>query len=313
MSVSANFIAFRSQYLIPSSTVSSICYRYKRITKRLNKDFWNTESETAHSLYVGSYGRDTAAKGVSDLDVAFTLRYSVYQKYHAYETNGQSALLQAVKTSINKTYANSYTGADGQVVALKFDDGIRFEILPVFENTDGSFTFADTNGGGSWKTCDPRREMNAFGARDTVTANGNLKAIGRMARIWRDRHTVPMSGMLIDTLAFQFILTWAYCDKSYLYHDYLVRDFMLYLSQVDRSQSYWRAPGSGSYVFKTDNFQDAAATAYRTALSAIEHETGNRRAISGEKFSGRPTLDARGSALSVYGKFGADWGGFYFG
>jgi hypothetical protein len=86
---------------------------------------------------------------------------------------------------------------------------------------------------------------------------------------------VPMSGMLIDTLAFQFILTWAYCDKSYLYHDYLVRDFMLYLSQIDRSQTYWRAPGSGSYVFKTGSFQDAAATAYRTALSAIEHETGN--------------------------------------
>lgn len=64
MGVSENFRAFRANYLIPSTTVSNISYRYKRITKQLNKDFWGSESETAHSLYVGSYGRDTAANGV---------------------------------------------------------------------------------------------------------------------------------------------------------------------------------------------------------------------------------------------------------
>lgn len=96
MAVADNFRAFRANYLIPTETVGSISYRYKRITKQLNKDFWNTESETAHSLYVGSYGRDTAANGVSDLDVAFTLPYSVYQQYDAHMGNGQSALLQAV-------------------------------------------------------------------------------------------------------------------------------------------------------------------------------------------------------------------------
>lgn len=201
MSVAENFKAFRANYLIPATTVVSISYRYKRITKQLNKDFWNTESETAHSLYVGSYGRDTAANGVSDLDVAFTLPNAVYHKYDAYTGNGQSALLQEVRTSIGRTYSTSYVGGDGQVVAVNFTDGIRFEFLPVFLNGDGkSFTFADSNGGGSWKTCDPRAEMNAFSARNSVTANGNLKAIGRMARIWRDKHSVPMSGMLIDTL-----------------------------------------------------------------------------------------------------------------
>jgi len=36
-------------------TISS---RYKSITRRLNTDFWTTTSDTAHSLYVGSYGRN---------------------------------------------------------------------------------------------------------------------------------------------------------------------------------------------------------------------------------------------------------------
>ena len=30
-----------------------ISYRYKAVTKRLNTDFWETDSDTAHSLYVG--------------------------------------------------------------------------------------------------------------------------------------------------------------------------------------------------------------------------------------------------------------------
>lgn len=284
MGVAENFKAFRANYLIPADTVGSISRRYKRITKQLNKDFWNTESETAHSLYVGSYGRDTAANGVSDLDVAFTLPNSVYHKYDAYAVNGQSALLQEVRKSIERTYANSYVGGDGQVVALNFTDGIRFEILPVFVNNANSFTFADSNGGGSWKTCDPRAEMNAFSARNTATANGNLKAVGRMARIWRDKHDVPMGGMLIDTLAFQFIADWQYRDKSYLYHDYLVRDFLLYLSNIDTSQQYWRAPGSGSFVWKKGNFQTKAKASYSVALSAIVHEAEQRPATARNKW-----------------------------
>ena len=273
MSVADNFKAFRKNYLIPSDTLSSISYRYKRITKQLNKDFWGTDSETSHSLYVGSVGRDTATNGVSDVDMSFTLPVSYYTQYNAHSGNGQSALLQKVKDSLNRTYSNSYTGADGQVVALNFTDGVKFEILPVFVNKDGkSFTFADTNGGGSWKVCNPRAEMEDFSVRNSVTANGNLKAVCRMTRIWRDKHDVPMSGMLIDTLAYQWIPGWEYKDKSFLYHDFLVRDFMKNLSEIASSKQYWRAPGSGSYVCKRGNFQTKAKVAYERALDAIKYD-----------------------------------------
>ncbi|MFF8802364.1 MULTISPECIES: nucleotidyltransferase [unclassified Methylobacterium] len=276
MSVATNFREFRSRYLIPSTTMSGISYRYRRITRQLNIDFWNNASETAHSLYVGSYGRDTAAKGVSDLDIAFTLPNLVYHRYNSHMRNGQSSLLQAIRTSIGKTYANSYLGADGQVVSLNFSDGIRFEILPVFINTSNTFTFPDSNSGGNWRACDPRKEMQAFALRNSCVSNGNLKAICRMARIWRDYNSVPISGMLIDTLAFQFIAGWPHRDKSYLYHDFLVRDFLLYLAQTDLKQTYWRAPGSGSYVPKKGIFQRQAYSSYEVVLSAIAYEASNR-------------------------------------
>lgn len=285
VNVADDFRAFRSNYLIPAGTVSTISYRYKRITRQLNTDFWNTISEDAHSLYVGSYGRDTASKGVSDLDVAFQLPYGVYEKYDAYQTNGQSALLQAVKNSIQKTYSTSQVGGDGQVVVIVFDDGIRFEILPYFVNKDDSFTFADSNGGGSWRKCNPRAEMKAFALRNTA-ANGNLKALGRMMRIWKQYHGVPISGMLIDTLAYAFIETWGHKDKSYLYHDYLVRDFLAYLANVDASQTYWRAPGSGSFVYASGNFRMKAKASYADAVNAIAYGS------SGQEWSYRQSWRA---------------------
>ena len=67
----------------------TISDRYKAITQRLNTDFWTTTSETAHSLYVGSYGRNTAIDGFSDLDVLFQMPYAMYEQYNRYAGNGQ--------------------------------------------------------------------------------------------------------------------------------------------------------------------------------------------------------------------------------
>ena len=272
MGVAENFRAFRNEYLISQTLMSSISVRYKRITRQLNTDFWNTDSDVSHSLYIGSYGRDTAAKGVSDIDMYFKLPYSVWEQYNRHQGNGQSALLQSVRASMQKTYPTTSLKGDGQVVVVSFADGITFEILPTFENKDGSMTFPDSTDGGSWKTCNPKAEMESFAARNLI-ANHNLKAIGRMARIWKSEQAVPISGMLIDTLAYNFIDGSAHKDKSYLYHDFLVRDFFLSLSNCDTTQDWWRAPGSGSWVRRTGGFERKALTAYNNAIEAINNET----------------------------------------
>ena len=129
----------------------TISTRYRNITKRLNTDFWDSSSDTSHSLYVGSYGRNTATQGLSDLDMIFQLPYSEYQKYNSYLGNGQSALLQAVKRSIEKTYATTSIRGDGQVILVPFNDGITFEVVPAFLNVSDSYTFPDANGGGRWR------------------------------------------------------------------------------------------------------------------------------------------------------------------
>ena len=123
----------QDNHLIDKDTRSLISTRYKRITKAVNTEFWNNTSETAHSRYVGSYGRGTAIN-VSDIDVLMELPNEEYEYFTSLTGNGQSRLLQAVKDAIIDTYPNTNVKGDGQVVVVNFSDGMKFEILPAFQN-----------------------------------------------------------------------------------------------------------------------------------------------------------------------------------
>src|SRR5271165_4697915 len=215
----------------------TISTRYKAITRRLNTDFWTTTSDTAHSLYAGSYGRNTAIKGFSDLDMIFQLPNSLFEQYNSYAGNGQSALLQAVKRSIEKTYSTTSIRADGQVILVPFNDGITFEVVPAFINTANTYTYPDANDGGRWKTTNPKPEIDAIRTRNTA-CNGNLVPLCRMMR----------------------------------YYDFMCRDFFRWMAGQDDKQEYWNAPGSGQYVYGKELFQYKAKRCYNISLEAIAHE-----------------------------------------
>jgi hypothetical protein len=250
----------------------SISKRYKAITKRLNTDFWDTTSDVSHSLYVGSYGRNTAIQGFSDLDMVFELPASLYHKYDAYTGNGQSSLLQVVRSSMQKTYSTSSIGADGQVVEVSFKDGITFQVVPVFSNTTGSFTFPDTNSGGKWRTTNPKPEILAIRTRNNEF-NENLVRLCRMMRAWKRKWNVPVGGLLVDTLAYQFIQGWDHRTDSFFYYDFMCRDFFSFLMNQDLEQVFWKAPGSGQWVYASKGqFQYKAKLCYNLAEEAIAHE-----------------------------------------
>lgn len=283
MGVGEWFSDFSKNIRIGPEKRASFGYRTGRITKILNAEFRGVDSETANRFYVGSLGRNTAIPSVSDVDLLYVLPYSVYKKYNDYTGNKQSALLSAVRTVIRMTYSTSDVFGDGQVVVITFDDGVTYEILPAFLNNDGSYTFGDTNNGGSWKTCRPKHEMDAFAALDAA-CNRNLVELSRMVRAWRDYNSVPLSGMLIDTLAYHFIGTWAYRDKSYLYYDWMTRDFFNFLANQPTTQQYWLAPGSGSFVYRKGAFEYKARQAELRALEAITYTNDGHDWSAKQKF-----------------------------
>ncbi len=281
MSISDKFSTFCKNLRMDDDDVSNISYRYKRITKRLNKEYWSSESETSHSLYVGSYGRGTDIH-VSDVDMLFQLPYETYKRFDNYQGNGQSALLQEVKTAIEKTY-KSYMRADGQVIKVDFTDGICFEIVPCFINKDDSYTFPDTNNGGSWKTTNPKPEIAEINSANK-NWNKNLKRLCRMARAWKDKWDVPIGGLLIDTLAYNFLSGWEHKDKSFTYYDWMTRDFFAYLKGQNEEQNYWLSPGARQYVWRKGKFEYKAKRCYNISLEALDYESKEQEWSANQKW-----------------------------
>lgn len=269
MGVGEDFRDFCSELTINDR--GTIGERYQLITRRLNLDFWDLDSKTNHSFYVGSYGRGTAIRGFSDLDMIFRLPYEEYERHNRYQNNGQSALLQAVRDSLRKTYNTTSIGGDGQVVVISFTDGITFEVVPAFVNKDGSYTFPDSNDGGKWRITDPKPEIDAIFSMDSK-CNGNLKWLCRMMRAWKNEWNVPMGGLLIDTLACRFIESWPYRDKSFLYYDWMSRDFFAFLA-AEPERERWLAVGSSRYIWSQGNFQYKATRCRNIAIDAIQHQS----------------------------------------
>ncbi|SFI05481.1 hypothetical protein SAMN02799642_00562 [Methylobacterium brachiatum] len=185
-----------------------------------------------------------------------------------YSNGGQSRLLSETRAAIIARYPRTEVVVDRLVVQVVYQK-FHIEVQPVFEQEDGSFLYPDTYSGGSWKTTKPRDELDAIAGGDLLK-NRNLRRLCKMTRAWKNKHGVPMGGLLIDSLADRFLAgTEDFDDKSYLYYDYMSRDFFEYLSELPK-QAYFAALGSGQRVKVKKNFQGKAKRAYELSLAAID-------------------------------------------
>ncbi len=269
ISVYSDFSEFCKNLEVPQSVKQTVDVRVRNITKKINAHFWNSESDTLHSLIVGSYGRHTAIK-TSDIDLIVELPWSEYSRFNNYAWNGQSALLQHVKQVLQKTYPTSSLSGDGQVVDIDFSDGIKFEIVPAFKYSDGGYCYADTNDGGRWRSMNPSKEMMVFAYMDACY-NGNLIKLCRMARAWKEKMNVLMPGILIDTIVYDFLGQYEYANKSYTYFDWMSRDFFDYIIK-NESKNSWIKFGSGDYITKDygNSVNCDSKKAYQLSLQAID-------------------------------------------
>jgi len=234
------------------------------IAKKLNSCYYELENEKESNMYVvGSVGRNTAIKGTSDVDLIFDLPQETYNKFNAYESNGQSALLQEVKNYLKERYPNTDLRGDGQVVVVEFVN-YTVEVVPGFKQSDDSFKYPDSNDGGSWKKTDPLPEQDASKACNENTY-GNFENLCHMLRMWKNESGFKFGGLLIDTLVYDFFDdNDSYGEVGYKDYLDLVKEVFSYLKEQDKDRSYWYALGSNQQVNNTDNgkFVNKAQVAY---------------------------------------------------
>lgn len=244
------------------------------IAKKLNKHYYEIDSDSKSHMYiVGSVGRKTAIKDSSDLDILFDLPKEIYEKYNEYTSNGQSSLLQDVKKVIAERYPKTDLSGDGQVVIISFDK-YTVELVPGFQNEDGSFIYPDTHDGGSWKTTNPIPEQEEC-KNCNDSSNGIYYDICHMIRSWKNTIGLSMGGLLIDTLVYDCF------SENNNFNDCEYKDYLKILSLTfeffknqKKDRSYWFAVGSKQKVYNSTKgaFVSKAKKAYEKLCDASESD-----------------------------------------
>lgn len=244
---------------ISQDTISHISRRYHTVTKAINNEFWDSISDTAHSLYVGSYGRNTAID-TSDIDILVELPNNLFDCFNNLSGNSQSRLLQAVRNAVMNAYPRSDVRADGQVVKIAFSDGMDFEILPAFISWNGSYQYPDSNMGGSWKSTNPKAEQDAM-AQKNKSSNGLLYDTCKHIRHIRDNDfsSYHLSGIVIDSFVYEAIGDWRWLNSGETPSQPSGTYEQVLLNYYNQHGIYWgmniNAPGSYDVVSTTSSHE----------------------------------------------------------
>lgn len=250
-------------------TAEIIISRREEITKALNKNFRLRDGCTDYRLMVGSFGRHTAVKGVSDLDMIYILPPDIRASYN--DENGPRRILERVRDVLKGRYPNTEVAVDQCVVRVQFvKNAFKFEVQPAFEDEDGNFEYPDTVAK-CWKITKPRDEISATKECNNRTSK-NMRHLARMARAWKNANGVNMGGLLIDTLVYRFFeQNYDYDSAGTSSFHLMVRDFFDFLKN-EPDKEYYLALGSNQRVKVKSRFQSKAKKAYNRCNEAIGSE-----------------------------------------
>ncbi|MBQ3115896.1 MAG: nucleotidyltransferase domain-containing protein [Clostridia bacterium] len=264
MKIEESFSNFYNEiHLEDTSTFDSAI---KSITKKLNEKYYSADDidfETANSVIVGSIGRGTAIKNTSDVDMLFILPWSVYYRFDAYTSNGQSALLQEIKSEISERYPRTDIKGDGQAVVIEFEK-FSIDLVPAFKNIDDSFEYPDSNNGGSWKNTNPVPEQNKSSSIN-ISTNNNFVSLANILRCWKDNVGFIFGGLLIDSLVCEFLnLNAKYWNSGFDEYVDIIKELLKFLSEKNENSIIYALgsgqivedKGKGKYIKKAKDYYD---------------------------------------------------------
>lgn len=217
---------------------------------------------------VGSYGKGTAARPKTDVDMIFVLPPSEYQRVNGL-AGRQSAFLQEVKNELLERWPSTDIRGDGPVVKVPFDS-YEFEVCPVFRLQDDTFITPHTKNGGRWGVTNPAAEIAWLKAVDARTG-GKATHLNRMLKAWKRECSVDIKSISLEVLATLFVDQWPHNGQTIYYYDWMVRDFFAYLLKF--AVGGWVQPaGITERIILGDKWQSKCLSAYRRATKACEYE-----------------------------------------
>ena len=148
----------------------------------------------------------------------------------------------------------------------------------------------------------PDAEAQALAAANLTSGQKACHLI-MMLKVWREAQSLSLPSLALDALVEEFVRIWIYNRRSFLFYDWMIRDFFFWLCyQADRDVTLF---GTGTQLAIGAGWVQAAEFAYATAVEACRLERLNADqaardrwgAIFGERF------------LAIGGAEGAPWTG----
>ena len=269
MSVASRFNTFLSNITLTEPQKNAGAGRRETVVEVLNAHYWDSRSKTAHSQYVGSWGKFTRVRPPRDVDVLFALPTSVYERFQRRAGNRQSQLLQEVKGILATKFSTTAIKGDGPVVKVPFA-AYDVELIPAFKLTNGQYWICMTDNGGRYKNADYNAEAELIRDSSKQTKN-NTRNLIRMMKRWQANCGVPIKSFWIELIAVEFLNGWQYRDKSTTYYDWMVRDFLKHLESKEFGTVY--APGTYEIMALGNAWASKATSARRRAENACELES----------------------------------------
>ena len=237
----------------------------------LNSHYWRSFSATDNSRYVGSWGKHTPVRPPRDVDVLFRLPPATFRRFEQRVGNRQSQILQEVRGVLGARFPNTAIRGDGPVVVVPFVSH-NIELIPAFELQNGRSLVCMTDRGGWYKEADYSAEAVAIQVSNNGSG-GKTRELVRMMKRWQSYCSVPIKSFWIELLAIRFLAGWQYRNKTRVYYDYMIRDFLSYMER--QAHGFVYAPGTNEAMYLGDAWVSRVVTAKNRAIKACSLEVVN--------------------------------------
>jgi hypothetical protein len=261
------FTQFEMNITLTSTQVEDAREKYNNVCNTVHSEYYSAKYDGSTKLLFGSYKLKTNIRPLTesqDVDVLIKLPPEVFDRFNQYQGNGQSALLDEVRRVLKKHFSTTESiKAWGKVILVKFSEGHHnVELLPAFEQEDGTFFIPNSEAGGSWDSFDPRTQLDRFNESNDRTENATRRMV-KFAKRWRNN--TPSLDL-----------------KSFRIQD----EVIVYLSFTDHDKSSWEL-FRGFVAHLKQTVPADQLSLYETALRRLDKakdlwESGKKRASTEE-------------------------------
>ena len=190
---------------LTSSQRDEVKRKHSGVSKSLYEEFYDGDYDPKTRLIIGSHGKKTESRHpIGDIDLIFKISKADLDRYQAYESNGPSALLQRVREKLQQTYTVTEIKSWGKVVLVEFGDGQHdVEVLPCYEEAEGTFTIPNSENGGYWEPFDPRAEMRMISESQGQT--GITRKLIKFVKRWRTKSNAQIKSFQIEYFCVSYL------------------------------------------------------------------------------------------------------------